>query len=133
MTFVQHDDMAQAISPDAADQAFHKGILPGTSRGREHLFDAHAFYAPLELAPIDRISIPQQILWCRIPRERLYDLLTSPLGGWRLRDIEVHYPATMMREDHQDKQQLESHGWHYKEIDRYQIRNMILQKSLPRR
>jgi hypothetical protein len=59
MMFVQHDDIIQAISPDAADQALHKRILPGTWRGREDLFDTHAFNAPLELAPIDRVSIPQ--------------------------------------------------------------------------
>ena len=32
MTTVQHDDMIQAISPDAANYTFHKNILPRTSR-----------------------------------------------------------------------------------------------------
>ena len=32
MTIVQHDDMIQAISPDAANHAFDKRILPRASR-----------------------------------------------------------------------------------------------------
>ena len=59
MTIVQHDDMIQAISPDAANYAFHKSIVPGASWCSEHLFDTHALDAPLELAPIDTISVPQ--------------------------------------------------------------------------
>ena len=32
MTIVQYNDMIQTISPDAANDAFHKSILPRTSR-----------------------------------------------------------------------------------------------------
>ena len=69
MTIVQLDDMVQAISPDAANYTFHKRILPRTSRRSDYLFDAHALDAILKLTPIDRISIPQEILRCRIPRD----------------------------------------------------------------
>jgi hypothetical protein len=117
MTFVQYDDMVQTISPDAADQAFHKRILPRTSRCGEHLFDTRAFYLPLEPGSIDAISISQELLRCRIPRKRLYGLLPRPLSGGMPRDIEVHHPATMMRDDHQDDQHSESHRRHHKEID----------------
>ena len=59
MTIIQHNNMIQTISPDAADDAFHKCILPRASRRGEYLFDIHAFYAFLELASIDSISVPQ--------------------------------------------------------------------------
>ena len=111
--------MIQAISPDAANHVLHKCILPRTSRGSEHLFDPHAFNPPLELAPVDRISLPQEILRRRVPRESLNDLLTGPLGSRMLRDIEVHYPATMVCENHQDEQYLESYGGYHEEIDRH--------------
>jgi hypothetical protein len=100
MTIVQHDNMIQAISPDAANHTFHKGILPGTSWCSEHLFDAHAFYAILELLPVDSIAIPQKILRYRILRESLNGLLTGPLRSRMLRNIEVHNPATVMCEYH---------------------------------
>ena len=52
MTIIQHDDMIQAISPNAANNAFHKCILPGASQRSEHLFNVPALDALLELAPI---------------------------------------------------------------------------------
>ena len=61
--------------PNGTDHAFHKRILPRTSRCREHLFDSHASNAPLEFGSINTISIPQQILRHRIPRKRFDDLL----------------------------------------------------------
>jgi hypothetical protein len=57
----------------------------------------------------------------RIPGKRFNDLLTGPLGGRMFRDIEVHNPATMMCEDHKNKQHLVSHGWHHEEIDTQQV------------
>jgi hypothetical protein len=57
MTIVQHDNMIRAIPPDTASDSFNKCILPRTSRRSEHLFNARALDALLELAPID--SRPQ--------------------------------------------------------------------------
>jgi len=59
MTLVQHHNRVEAISPDAANHTFHKGILPWASWCSEHLFDAHAFDTLLELVPVDSIAIPQ--------------------------------------------------------------------------
>jgi hypothetical protein len=59
MTIVQYDGMIQAISPYAANYAFHKSILPRASRCSEHLFDTHVLNSSLESVPIDTISIPQ--------------------------------------------------------------------------
>jgi hypothetical protein len=42
----------------------------------------------------------------RIPGKSFNDLLTGPLCGRMLRDIDVHNPATVMCEDHQNKQHL---------------------------
>ena len=59
MKIVQHDNMIQAISPDATNHSFNKCILPRASRRSEHLFNTHALDALLELAPIDSIPVPQ--------------------------------------------------------------------------
>ena len=50
-----------------------------------------------------------------------------------LRDIEVHHPATVVSEDHQNEQHFESLRRYHKEIDRYQVRDMIFEERLPRR
>ena len=117
--------MNQAIPPDAANYTFDKSILPRASQRSEHLFDAHAFNTPLELAPIDRISIPQQMLWRRIPRKGFNDLLAGPLGSRVLCKIEVHDLAAMMRENHQDELHPKSHGGYHEEIDGHQVPDMI--------
>jgi hypothetical protein len=39
MTFIQHDDMVQAILPDAASYAFQDRIPPKTSLRRQYLFN----------------------------------------------------------------------------------------------
>ena len=79
VSIVQDDDMVCTLSPDRAYHSLDKWILPGTLRGRDHLFDAHAVHSIAEENAIDRVSVPQQILWRRIPGESLHDLLGCPL------------------------------------------------------
>jgi hypothetical protein len=74
-SYVQDDDMACTLSPDRAFHSLDKWILPGTLRGRDHLFDAHAVHSIAEEDAIDPVPVPQQILWRRIPGESLHDLL----------------------------------------------------------
>lgn len=123
--------MIETIPPDTTDHTFCKRVLPRTAGRSEHFFDAQASNAPLKLASINGISIPQEVLRCRIPRKSLDDLPPGPPSGGMLRDIEVYNAATMVGEDHQNEQNSESHRRHYKEIDRYQIRDMGFQKSFP--
>ena len=131
VTFIQHDDMIQAIPPNATDHAFHKRILPRAAWRGEYLFDTQALDTPLKLASINSVSIPQEVLRSRIPGKRLNDLLPGPLSSGMLRDMEVQHPATVVSEDHQNEQHFESCGGYHKEIDRYQVRDMIFQKRLP--
>ena len=129
MTFVQHDDVIQAIPPDTTDHAFRKRIPPRTAGHSEHLFDTQVSNAPLKPHSISGISIPQEVLGCRIPRKRFDDLLPGPLSGGMLRDIEVHDSAAAMGEDYQNEQHFEFHRRYHKEIDRYQIRDMIFSEK----
>lgn len=80
VTRIQYDDMVCTFSPDRADYSFNKRILPRFSRGREYFFNAHVLHSITKENAIDRIPIPHQILWRRIPREGLHDLLGCPLG-----------------------------------------------------
>jgi len=78
--FVQYDDMVCTFSPDRADHPFNKRVLPRALRGREHFFDTHVFHSIAKENTIDRIPIPHQILWRRIPGKGFHDLLGCPLG-----------------------------------------------------
>ena len=62
----------------------------------------------------------------------LFDtLVTGPLNGRVLRDVEVENTPTVMCEDHQNEQHLVSHGWHHEEINGHQVPDLIIQKCLP--
>jgi len=57
MMIIQYYHVVQAFSPDAANYAFHKSIVPRTSKCSEHLFDIHALDSSLESVSIDTISV----------------------------------------------------------------------------
>jgi hypothetical protein len=79
VTLVEDNDVVQAVSPDAADQAFDIRVLPGASRGGKDLFDGHAPDASTKRLAIDRIAIPEEVLRRAIPGESLDDLLSRPV------------------------------------------------------
>ena len=92
-------------------------ILPGTPRCNDHLCNTHIFEALPEIGAVDRVPIPQQILWRRVPWKRLYDLLGSPVGRGIGRHIELDDPSAAMAEDHQYKQDPECRCWNREKID----------------
>src|SRR5713101_3426549 len=55
---VPHDDVIEALAPEGADHAFHERILPGTTRRRQHLFDAHRLRGTPRIRSVDPIPIP---------------------------------------------------------------------------
>lgn len=58
---IEHDDVIQALPPDAADQLFRIRILPGALGGDHHLPDPRAMDTVLETTAIDATSILQQV------------------------------------------------------------------------
>jgi len=57
MAFVQHSDVVQAVTTDAANHAFHISVLPRAARRPEHLFDTQAFHSLLQLASVNLLAI----------------------------------------------------------------------------
>ena len=98
--------MVQAITPDAANEAFDEGILPKTSGSGYDLLHAQAVEASLKRLPINGIAIPKQELRDAIPRKRLVKLLGGPRRGGMLGHVEMDRPAAVMGRDHQDKEHL---------------------------
>ncbi len=45
---IEDDDLVQALTANAPDHPLDERVLPGTARGGEHFFDAHAFHARSE-------------------------------------------------------------------------------------
>ena len=48
MTFIEDDNVIQALPPYRADQPLHIGRLPWRARGRKHFFDTETFHSIAE-------------------------------------------------------------------------------------
>src|SRR5215471_16117679 len=98
MPFSEHDHMIQALSANAADEAFRERILPRTPCRREHFSNAHSLNPSSKLATVYSITVSDEISRRRIVREGFNDLLRRPFGRGMLRDIEMQHAATLMRQ-----------------------------------
>src|SRR6266852_2667479 len=56
-----------------------------------HVLDPETAQRVTEVQAIDRIPIPEQILWRSDPRKRLADLLPRPGRGWMVGGVEMHH------------------------------------------
>ena len=55
----EHDDVIQTLAAEGTNEPFDISPLPGRSRRRKHLFNAHGFYLIDEILPEDSIPIAQ--------------------------------------------------------------------------
>ena len=80
---------------------------------------------------VDRVPIPQQILWRRVPWKCLYNLLGSPLGRRVGCHIEMNGLPAVVAEDYQHEQDPESGGRNCEEIYGNHARYVIFQERRP--
>ena len=71
LTFIEHDDMVEALASDRADDTFDVGRLPGRAWRDEHFRDAEAVQPTPESFTVDGIAIAQQIMGSSIEGEGL--------------------------------------------------------------
>ena len=66
----QDDDMVNALAPDRSDQPFGKAILPRRGRRDGLVPDAHSAQSAWNNAPVDPVSIADEVARRRTPGER---------------------------------------------------------------
>jgi hypothetical protein len=98
-SFIQDDDVVQALAADQADQPFHIGILPGRLRSGEDFPNSKPSCGVMELLSIDAIAVAQQIARRTLPREAFQKLPGRPFYGGICRHTEVDRMPTIVRED----------------------------------
>ena len=131
VAFVQNNDVIEAVASQGSDEPLHERVLPRTSRCAKDLLDPHALDPSLKCAAVDRIAVPKQVSRRAVPWKGFDDLLPGPQRGRMLGDVEMNHLSSGMCEYDQHEQQLEPDRRHNEEIDRHQIREVILQKRLP--
>ena len=116
---------------DRSDQTLGESILPGTSRCRQHLLDAHALDSLPELVAIDPIAVVQQIARRCVLRKGLDHLLARPERRGISGHVEMHDTPTLLRKDHEYVQDPETDRGDGEEIQRHQVPSVIVQKDPP--
>jgi len=110
-TLSEDDDVIQTLAANGPNEPFHVGPLPGRTRCRKHLFDAHCLHLIDEVLPEDSIPIAQQILWRAVPRKGLPQLLDRPLSGRMCGHCKVHDSSALMRQHQKHIQDLKPDRW----------------------
>jgi len=87
------------------------------TRSHDHLFDPQILHQSNDCSSENRISIPNQVLWC-FPWKGFSNLLRRPLFARMIRHIELHHTAAVMRQDDENEQHPEGRSRHSKEIHR---------------
>src|SRR5262245_31731769 len=81
---------------------------------------------------IDLVSVPNQIPGPLLQRARLEQLARRPFRSWMLRDIKMRQPTPAVGQHNEHEQHSKGRGWYRKEIQRDQIRGVVLQECSPR-
>ena len=131
MFFTEDDNVVEALAANGTDQPFHERILPGRVRGRQDFLDAQALQLVPELASVTGIVVANEEAQSGIPGEGLDNLLVGPFRGGMAGDVEMDNAAAVMTENDQDVEQAESCCWHDEEIQRSELRDMIVEEGTP--
>src|SRR3954447_6855993 len=79
VSLAEDDRVVQALAANGPNQSFGKTVLPRRARCNGFVANAHRTQAmPYDRAK-DAVPIADQIVRCRIPRERFRDLPRNPL------------------------------------------------------
>src|SRR5262249_45467052 len=124
--------MVQTFSADRTDHAFHVRALPRRARGAENLVDIHDFDLLAELVSVDPITISQQIFRCGVERKGFQHLLRGPFPRGMSRDVEVDDASSIVGENDKHEQNFKPHGVDGEEVDRSQLRHVIVEERSPR-
>src|SRR5262245_41120146 len=123
--------MIQAFSSDRTDEAFDVSVLPGRSRCRWSVADAHGREASCYGMTIGSVPVADQVLGRLLPGKGFGDLAGDPVGRRIGRDVYPDQVASLQPDDHQPIEQLEADGGHDKQINRTNMRDVIAQEGLP--
>src|SRR5262245_17767039 len=131
VAFAQDYDVVQTFSPDRADEAFDVSVLPGRSRCRWSVADAHGREASCYGMTVRGVPVANEVPGRLLPGKGLGDLAGDPVGRGIGRDVDPDQVAPLEPDDHQTIEQLEAGGWHDEQINRTNVWDVIAQEGLP--
>jgi len=131
MPLVEHDDMIEHVSPDAANDPLAVRILPRALRGYLDLFDAHGLCPLLKNIAVDAVAVAEQIARRFLPGKCFDHLLRCPLRRWVFCNVKMDDASAIVSQHDEDKEHSERGGWHREEVTRHNVFDMVAQKGFP--
>jgi len=130
--FIEHDDVIQTLAANRADQSLDVRVLPRRLRRGEHLSDAEPGCRLRELLAVAPVTVPQHVMWRAIPRKRFEQLVSDPFRRRMLGHRDVHGPATIVRQNHEDEQDPEEDRPDDEKVGRNQGLGVVSEERPPR-
>jgi hypothetical protein len=131
VTFVQDDDVIEAVTAYGADQAFDIGILPGRAWGGEHLFDTEAVHTATESGVVDVVAIAQEIPRGFVLWKRLDHLLCRPLARGVFGDVVVDDLAAFVSQHQQHVEDPKGGCGDGEKVNGHEVLGMIVEECPP--
>jgi len=103
MTLTASHDVVSTRTPDTANEALHRGILPRTPGGSQHVFGAPVLHPLLTCHTIDTVPIAPQLPRGFVPRDSFGHVRRCPLRSGVRRHAAMHDAAPFMGQDEQHK------------------------------
>jgi hypothetical protein len=128
---VKDQEVIQACSSHAPQEAFTDGIRLGSSVRRAKYFDATCRSHARQMLPEFAIIIPNQLFWSVSIWSRLPQLLRDPRIGRGSGHIDVDDLARLQLDDEESKQWTEEEIRHLQEITSPDLCCMVAQERFP--
>src|SRR5260370_24475111 len=131
MALVQRNDLVEQLAPAAADPAFRGSIRPRAVDGGLHAANFHGSNRSRYFQSILCIVVKDEELGRGLVGKGFAHLLHNPTARWMTSDIEVYDAATVVADEEEAVEHVESESRDREEIHRSDGFAMITQKSQP--
>src|SRR5262249_41158875 len=106
-------------------------VLPGRAEGRRSIPNTHCSDASSEHSAEGSVIVANEILGCRVPRERLSDLARQPFGRRVAGHRKPQQLPTFAAKNKTCKELLKRNRWNHEQINRSNPLNMIAKEGFP--
>ena len=131
MPLVEDDHMVKQISPTVADEAFGDPVLPRAAEAGPLWFDAEALDRADDLFIEIHTAIKDEIVWRRVIREGLAQLLCYPNTARMPGNVAAQNAPPVMGDDEEAIEPAEGQRRHGKEVHRRNGFTVIIQGCCP--
>jgi hypothetical protein len=107
------------------------GFCHGLCGAVRNLLGSHALHAVPKWLTVDLVAVAEEIGRRGLVRKGVHDLLSGPVGGGVLGQVEVDDAPAVVGEDDEDEEDAEASGGHGEEVDGDQVAEVVGEERPP--